>query len=278
MNDPRLTLMLDGVAAAGLEGLVAADLYRPTRPTRCITTASAIRKAADAASEQQDQLVFGEAFDVLAETGGFLFGQARRDGYVGWVDAAALADGLVTPTHWVSASHTLAFERADLKSPVRLTLSMNSLVAVDQTDGKFAHLADAGWVASVHLSAMAAHAEDPAAVAGDFSGAPYYWGGRESLGLDCSGLVQQAHYACAVASARDTDMQGALGEPITADRLQRNDLVFWRGHVGLMLDGARLLHANAHHMATAAEPLADAVARIRKAGGGEPTGFRRVSR
>ncbi len=276
MSDPRLTLRCGDVADARLEGVVEAARYEVTRPMRCIATSAAIRKAADAASEQQDQLVFGEAFDVLEAEGDFAFGQARRDGYVGWVEASALTEGALSPTHWVSARSTLAFTKPDLKSPPAMALTMNSLAVVDGREGRFAHVEGAGWVPEAHISPIAEYQDDPAAVALRFRGAPYFWGGRESVGLDCSGLVQQAHYACGLPSARDTDMQASLGAPVEASALRRGDLVFWKGHVGMMADGETLLHANAHHMATEGEPLSAAIERVAAAGAGQPVGFRRV--
>jgi cell wall-associated NlpC family hydrolase len=69
----------------------------------------------------------------------------------------------------------------------------------------------------------------------------------------------------------------ALGRPVAPSELRRGDLVFWNGHVAWMLDRVRVLHANAHHMAVAVEPLVDSVARMRAAGGGEPTSYRRLS-
>jgi cell wall-associated NlpC family hydrolase len=116
---------------------------------------------------------------------------------------------------------------------------------------------------------------DAASVAEQFLHAPYLWGGRESLGLDCSGLVQQALMACGRACPRDTDQQEAAFEAIARGDLSRGDLVFWKGHVAMMVDAARIIHANAHHMAVAVEPLDGAIARVIEAGGGEPTGYRR---
>ena len=96
-----------------------------------------------------------------------------------------------------------------------------------------------------------------------FLGVPYVWGGKTFAGLDCSGLIQTALQACGVACPRDTDMQEkALGDAVTHSNLQRGDLVFWKGHVGVMQNASHLLHANAFHMQVAAEPLTEAVARI----------------
>ena len=278
MNDPRLTLMRDGVAALSLLGQVRADRYEPTTVMRCVLSAAAIRKAPDARSEQQDQLIFGEAFNVLSSANGFAFGQARRDGYVGYVDQAALIKDVIEPSHWISVLRTYAFAEPDIKASISGLYTLNSLVAVEETEGRFVRVRDAGWIVATHLAPIGEYASDPAAVAQCFLNAPYQWGGRESAGLDCSGLVQQALYACGRAAPRDTDMQAAaLGRPIDRNALARNDLVFWRGHVGIMLDETRMLHANAHHMMTAIEPVDEAISRIRAAGAGEPTAFKRLS-
>lgn len=277
MNDRRLTLMRDGLAAEFLDGVIAAERYAQTQVFHCSVSAAAIHAAPDAGSEQQDQLLFGEAFEVLSESEGFCFGQARRDGYVGYVAREALNAGVIEPTHWVRALRTIAFSKADLKSPVKLQLTMNSLVRVIGSDGKFLEVEDAGFVFADHLSPVGRYAADHVAVAEVFVGAPYLWGGRESVGLDCSGLVQQALYAAGGASPRDAYMQvETLGRPIERKHLGRGDLVFWDGHVAIMVDAKRIIHANAHHMSVEIEPLKDAEKRIKAAGAGAPTAFRRL--
>lgn len=275
MSDRRFVLKREGLASAALEGVAEAERYAETRPMRCVVGVAALRKRPDPLAEQEDELVFGEAFDVLAEDGDFAFGQARRDGYVAWVERAALAPGVVTPTHWVRARSTFAFARADLKTPPVLRLSMNSLVRVVERDGRFARIEGSGWVFEDHLAEIAVHGTDPAGVARRFLGVPYLWGGRSCDGADCSGLVQQAHYACAMPSERDSDRKVDLGRPISPDELARGDLVFWKGHVGMMTDETTLLHANAYVMQTGEEPLAIVKERIEALGFGRPTGFRR---
>jgi cell wall-associated NlpC family hydrolase len=282
MTDPRTTLARPDLAATALEGVVSAERYAQPRTMQVQAASAGIRKAPDHPAEQWDQLLFGETFAVTEERDGWGWGQADRDGYVGWVELRCLTADVLRPTHWVGVIRTYGFAEPSIRAPVLGMYSINALVTVeDESDERFARLARGGYVTRHHLAPIGRHlAHDPAGVAERFVGAPYLWGGRESLGLDCSGLVQQALYACGRACPRDSDMQQALGKPldIGADLkgLRRNDLVFWKGHVGLMLDGETLLHANAHHMATATEPLAEAVARIDAADGGAPIAFRRL--
>lgn len=275
-HDPRITPWRDGIAARSLEGVLEAEVYLDPKAMTCMAAAAPLRAGPDANAEQMDQVLFGERFEVLEEEGAWLFGQAARDGYVGFVEAAALQPAGLMPTHRVSALRTYAFAEASIKSRALGPYSINSLVAVEAVEGRLAKVAGAGWMTADHLSPIGVFEDDWAAVAERFVGAPYLWGGRESLGLDCSGLIQQALFACGRACPRDTDQQQALGAPIVAEDFGRGDLVFWKGHVAMGVGPGRIVHANGHHMMTVVEPLADAVARIRDAGVGDPTAFRRL--
>lgn len=276
MSDPRLTPIRDGLAARRLEGLVRANRFVDPAPMVVTAPAAGLHRGPSADTEQMNQLLFGEAFDVLEAQDGWAFGQARRDGYVGYVAQAALAPVGAAATHRVAAIRTYAFAEASIKSRAMGPFSINALVSVEAREGRFAKAVGSGWFVEAHLSPIGMFDVDPVSVAERFLGAPYLWGGRESLGLDCSGLIQQAQLACGRAFPRDTDMQQLEGRPVQVERLARGDLVFWTGHVGVMLDAERLLHANAHHMATAIEPLAEARARYERVGVGEPTAFRRL--
>lgn len=276
-SDRRLTLLRDGVADRRLEGLVAADRFVDVTPMQVSAPLASLRVAPEPDAEQEDQVLFGETFDVLFETGEFAFGQARRDRYVGYVPMEALSAPVLSPEHRVSALRTYAFAEPDIKSAIVGLYSLNALVTVQAREGRFAKGARTGWFVEHHLAPVGAGFEtDYVAVAERFLGAPYQWGGRESLGLDCSGLIQQALYACGRACPRDTDLQrGFFPEIAQADR-RRGDLVFWKGHVAILLDPDTILHANAHHMAVAIEPLSEAIARIEATPTGAPLGYRRV--
>lgn len=274
--DPRITLARPDLARTELEGVVKAERFAPAVLRRVVVPTAPIRKTPDLAAEQLDQAVFGELFDAIETADGFVWGQARRDGYVGYVAEDALGPLGEPASHWVSALRTYAFAEPSIRAPAFGPLSMNALVSVDGEADGFVHAAGAGWIARRHLRPVGETPTDFVEIAEQFLGAPYLWGGRDSLGLDCSGLIQQALYACGHACPRDTDQQAALGREAPAAALVRGDLVFWKGHVGVMLDGARLLHANAHHMAVAIELLGEAIQRIDAAGVGQPTAFRRL--
>lgn len=273
MPDARLTLARDGVAARSLEGVVAADRYVETTVRQVVVPSVALRREADVGAEQMDQVLFGELFEVLDEADGWAFGQARRDGYVGWVETSALGAPGPAPTHTVRALRTYGYSGPSIKTaPVGL-YSMNALISAEAREGRFVKTSG-GWFVEDHLAPIDTPAADFVEVAERFVGTPYLWGGRESLGLDCSGLVQQALYATGRACPRDTDQQVVLGEP--ADTLRRGDLVFWRGHVAIMINNTDIIHANGNCMAVTIEPLAEAIARTRSTGGGEPTAYRRL--
>jgi len=274
--DRRLTLIRDGLADVRLEGLVPAARFAAAQPMQASAPIASLRKAPAPDAEQEDQLAFGERFDVLFEVDGFAFGQARRDGYVGYVTSDALSAPVLAPTHRVSAIRTYAFSQPDIKSAIVGLYSLNALVTVEAREGRFVRGARSGWFIEAHLTPVGRGESDYVAVAQRFLGAPYQWGGRESLGLDCSALIQQSLAACNRACPRDTDLQRGFFPEIDASERRRGDLVFWKGHVAILLDPDTILHANAHHMATAIEPLAQAIARIEAAGVGAPLGYRRV--
>jgi hypothetical protein len=261
MSDRRVTPVRADLAAAHLKGKVDAPRFAEGEKFSVgVGRASLkVRPADDAA--QDSELLFGESFIVYDRSHGWAWGQAANDLYVGYVREGALAKPFAGQAR-ISALAAPVFAAADLKTPVRDLLPMNASVPVMAREGDYVNIG-MGFVHQRHLATEAE--KDFVAIAERFLGVPYVWGGKTAAGLDCSGLVQTALQAVGKAAPRDTDMmERSLGERALAkgEALQRGDLVFWKGHMGVMLDGERLLHANAFHMLVAIEPLADAVARI----------------
>ena len=219
------------------------------------------------------QLLSGEAVTVLNEASGWAYVQAEKDGYCGHVLQTTLA-APSKATHRVCVPATHAYAQADLKSPDLLSLSYGSPVTVTARTKAFAETAQ-GHIPLVHLAAVDHRQNDPAQVAALFLGTPYLWGGNSRWGIDCSGLVQAALLACGIPCPGDSDQQEAtVGDEVSGD-YQRNDLLFWKGHVALVVDAETMIHANAHAMAVTYENISDAIQRIEAGGDGPVTNHRR---
>lgn len=274
-RDPRLTPARPDLAAAHLRGQVAAARY--VEPERLRVTAPLLDMvAAPGGGALVTQLLHGEAFDLYERDAatGMAWGQCGTDGYVGYVDAAGVG-AAPAPDRRVVTLGTQVYGEPRLKSrPVGWLPFLAALRVEEDRDG-FARIGPALWCPAPHLAPVGEAAPDFVAVAERLLGVPYLWGGRSNIGLDCSALVQLALLAAGRAAPRDSDQQQAMGSAISGANA-RGDLVFWRGHVGIMRDARVLLHANAHHMAVVSEPLADAVARIEAAGAGPVTAIRRL--
>lgn len=228
----------------------------------CLAARAPLRASPSAEARAVSELLRGETFAVVDASGDWAWGFARADHYVGYVPLAALGP-VKAATHIVSAPAALAFAQADIKAPLVERLPMGARIAALSDEGAFI-ATDNGFIHRRHLAPIEAREGDPVAVAERLIGAPYLWGGRSGDGIDCSGLVQLALARAGIAAPRDTDQQqAALGEPLPEGAPpERGDLVFWPGHVGMMADGERLLHANAHWMMVTIEPLADVIARL----------------
>ncbi|WP_308917653.1 C40 family peptidase [Jannaschia sp. LMIT008] len=269
--DPRETPANGHAAASELRGVVEAARY--VRGTIRSVRQPLVNLSMKPRGPRASQLLYGEAFRVIDERDGFAFGQTLRDGYCGWVLSAAL-DRHEAATHWVAAPATHLYPKAQLKAPPEVAVFFGSQVRVVSDLGDFMRVSTGHFVPAAHLQPVRARFGDPVGVADLFLGTPYLWGGSSRWGIDCSGLVQAALVACGRDCPRDSDQQLAtIGRPLAEDEAPaRGDLVFWDGHVGIMASDAMLLHANAHHMAAAYEPLEEARARIAAAASNDGTG------
>lgn len=221
------------------------------------------------------QVLLGDAVAVLARKGGSALVRSEKDGYCGWVPEDACGPDHAV-SHKVTARFTHAYEAADIKAPETTSLSFGAQLNALSETATFIET-DRGFIPRQHVHKAEAQAEDPAAIAEIFLGTPYLWGGNSGFGIDCSGLIQAACLACGIFCPGDSDQQeDQLGKSLPPDaNLRRNDLIFWRGHVALVVDTDRLIHANAGHMATVFEPISDAITRIETQGDGRPTSFKR---
>jgi len=280
MDDPRLTPARPDIAAKYLEGKVEAARFVIGEPFEIVDAIAPVRMAPSSDAELMTQALKGERVTIYDRNGeGWAWGQLSRDGYVGWLPDSSLARPQAAPTHKITALRTFAFPGPSIKLPPLNTLVMDSLLTVTGESGAFAVTREGWHVPRQHLGSLDRFEKDFVTVAERFVGTPYLWGGKSSFGIDCSGLVQIALTAAGTGCPRDSDMQqDGLGRDVDraqSGKLQRGDLIFWKGHVAIARDKDTIVHANAHHMATAIENTTEAIARI-KAAGSEVAAIKRL--
>ncbi len=252
---------------------------RPTlsQPLQVTRAAASLRRTPQSDGPQETEMLFGETFYLYEEENGWGWGQTGLDSYVGFVDISALSGPVGEPTHRVAALRTYRYSKPDLKSKPRDLLSMNAKLRIeDAPSGKFVREVRGGWVYADHLAPVEARADDYVSIAEKFLGTPYFWGGRTSLGLDCSALVQNTLEPAGLTVPRDSSQQQEFFRTQQAPvlfaqtpgisnwrdlTLTRGDLVFWKGHVVIMMDAIQMLHANATHMAVTVDNLEEFAAK-----------------
>lgn len=279
--DRRITPFRPDLAASFLKDKVAAARYCEGRLFRVGAPSAPLRRAPQTDAPLDTEALAGQSVTVYDVADGWAWGQLKSDGYVGYLPLAMLAEHAPAPTHRVASLRSYLYPGPSIKLPPAGLISLGAEVAVTREEGPFAVLADGNLIWAAHLAPLGQYEPDFVAVAERFLHTPYLWGGKTSLGLDCSGLTQLALAAAGHLAPRDSDMlEASLGAPLPdiedLSGLRRGDLVFWKGHVGIMTDSRTLLHANGHHMLVVAEPLEVARARIQAKSYGAITSIRRL--
>jgi cell wall-associated NlpC family hydrolase len=279
--DRRLTPARPDLAAAHLRGAVEAARYVEGRVMHVVAEVTDLRPVPSLESGIDTQALYGEEVMLYDTEEGWGWVQLKRDSYVGYLSTQALAEGPAAATHRLTVNRTFIYPGPNMKLPVIGALPLNAELNIVSSEGDFLRLAEGGFIFAAHAAPRQDYEKDFVAVAERLINVPYLWGGKSALGLDCSGLVQTALTAAGRTAPRDTDLQEKhLGMDLAFDEkltgLQRGDVVFWKGHVGIMRAAHEFLHANAHHMRVASEPLAEAVARIKSRTGATITSIERL--
>lgn len=259
--DKRVHAIRSDLADMSLAGVLFSAHYARAVEMSCVWPGAPVQSAKSVGAECVTQLLRGEIFHVLDVTADWAWGFCEHDGYVGYVRREAL-DVRETATHRISTSLAPVFSDPDIKSRIVDYWPRGSVFPAT-VEGAFLCCAE-GFVHQRHATDAIILENDWVAVAEHYLGQPYIWGGRGHQGVDCSGLVQIALAQCGKSVPRDTDLQReSIGTELSDDEtLQQGDFIFFPGHVGMMMDESRLLHANAYWMTTVIEPLADVVARL----------------
>jgi cell wall-associated NlpC family hydrolase len=276
--DRRLTPARSDLAASYLKGQVEADCFKDGAPMEVRECIVDVRREPRPDAAVDTQVLFGERVEVYDEEEGWVWVQLDNDQYVGWIAANTLWSKLSRPTHRVCVPRTFIYPGPSIKLPPLLALPLGAEVEVIERRGDFWMTTNSCFIYASHLTQLDESFPDFVAIAEKLLNAPYLWGGKSWMGIDCSGLVQLSLLMRGYKAPRDSDLQEQqVGKPIDYNAgLQRGDLIFWKGHVGIMRDESSLLHANGTHMLVSSEPLSLVRDRNLQAGAGDITSYRRL--
>ena len=264
--DPRLNAIREDLADIRLRSSVAVPRYVSGRAALVAAGLVPVLHAPVSDAATDTFFHYGEPVLVFDERDGYAWCQSRRDSYVGYVAAAALQFGDErAATDYVAGLGAYRYAAPDLRSPVVDFLPRHSPVAVLRADlacrGTAYAEIEGGFLPAGCLSREPPRSADLAAAAALYLGCPYLWGGRSFLGIDCSGLVQEAFRDLGMTVPRDTDMQrdaiGIAVKPAGLKELRQNDLVFIPGHVMIATGDGDVIHAYGGDMRVRRDKLAD---------------------
>lgn len=210
-------------------------------------------------SNKDSQLLYGEQFHVEESHGIYVYGHSIHDNYKGYIERDQLVQNAPPTNAHVSVKATHLYTEPNFKSrPIECLSFMSRLAIKNNQIGNFTELEEAGWIYTDHIS-KESNDHDLADLASLYLGTPYRFGGRSVFGIDCSGLIQNILLANGHTDiARDSkDQEDSFGKPVKKVDLQRNDIVFFKGHVGIMLDNEKILNSTERHMCTIVENIND---------------------
>jgi hypothetical protein len=216
-----------------------------------------VRSAPNHRSEMVTQLLFGESFIIQEAGPEWLFIRGAIDGYEGWISKGNIVgldeepeEGIIYPAE-VTGSLTWVYP-AERPADTLLLLPGSTLPGLKPESGEFM-LGESKYLVKgqVEPKPELANPHGMESTALEFMNAPYLWGGRSLFGIDCSGFTQVVYKICGIPLPRDAGQQVKKGTAVNfVSESVPGDLAFFGEseeeitHVGIILDGGRIIHAS----------------------------------
>ena len=218
----------------------------------------------------ETECLYGETVEILDENSDWFYCRLLTDNYCGWIKKNSLGQ-LRKPTHRVIVNRSFIFKNKDAKSNCIHYLPMGAKLYIEKIKSNWAKTflysgnnSQVGYIPSKHLVDIDHKVKDWVKIAEQLEGTPYKWGGRDTLGIDCSALLQLCYETFGEILPRNTSDQVKVNKKVINDfnQLDRGKVIFWQGHVGIMTDKLNCIHSNAFHMKTIIEPIKKIIERM----------------
>ena len=222
------------------------------------------------------QLLYGDTFKKLEQKGSWIRIKNDSDNYKGYIKNKKfnLND---KSTHKICVLYSNLYSKPNDRKKIKKKLSFGSKVKITERKGKFFKF-DKFWIKKDSLKKISFKTQNSFKDISKFINVKYKWGGKHFSGIDCSGLIQLFLNFNNRFCPRDTkDQIKYFKKKIELHNIKKNDLIFWKGHVALVLSKNKLIHAYGPLKKVIIMPIKKTIDRIHKTANLKVTAIRRIS-
>lgn len=230
-------------------------------------TIGALKSEPKEASENADEVLFGMKVEILKKSKNNWFYVRTHYNYEGYINGDNLIINNEVARKWEEEKNVVIINSfADvLNKPeasayqiASLTRGANLISTYEESENRrFVKVklpsSEIGWIRKSFVSNLKINydikdeenlRENLAKAALSYIGTQYRWGGKSSLGIDCSGLCSMAYMLNGILIYRDAKIKDGFPiKEITLDKLKKGDLIFFPGHVAMYLENGNFVHS-----------------------------------
>jgi len=199
-----------------------------------------LHKKPSSKSEVVTQMIYGDSFSVSKKTKKWLKIKINEDNYKGYIKNKKYSKFL-KPTHKVN---TLKAKIYKLPNKIKINeISFGSKIKVVAINSNFYKFSN-GWINKKDVKLISYKEKDPFKKITIFKNIKYKWGGKSFKGIDCSALIQIFLNFNNKFCPRDAkDQVKYFKKNIKFKNIKRNDIIYWKGHVAVVLSNKKLIHS-----------------------------------
>ena len=226
-------------------------------------------------SEIVTQLLYGDTFKRLKKFGSWIKIKNDTDNYKGYIKNNNFPPNQKN-THKIHKLYANLYFKPNLKSKIKKKISFGSKVKIIEKKNSF-YKFDNLWIKKKDLKKINYKTKNIFKNINKFINTKYKWGGKCFAGVDCSGLIQLFFNFNNKFCPRDAkDQVKYFKKKIELKNIKKNDLIFWKGHVAVVISKSKLIHAYGPSKKVVIAPIKKTIDRIYNMANLKIIGIRRI--
>ena len=235
-----------------------------------------VYKKKNVKSEIVTQLLYGDIFKKIKKNGPWLKIKNDEDNYKGFIKVKKFPQNQKN-SHKIHKLFANLYSQPDKKYKIKKKLSFGSKIKILKKEGQF-YKFDNLWLEKKDLKKINYNTKDIFKEIRNFINVKYKWGGKYYGGIDCSGLIQLYFNFNNKFCPRDAkDQIKYFKKKIKLKNIKKNDLIFWKGHVALIISRKKLIHAYGPYKKVVIMPIRKTINLINKTANLNIIGIRRIN-